>query len=59
MKICIHGKAARECPCSVPYGRFYGCISNERAILDIDWCGKIPEECKGYPKDKVNNADTH
>ena len=47
MKICIHGKAAEGCSWRVPYGRFYGCTNISRAILDIEWCGKIPEECKG------------
>ena len=62
MKICLHGRAGRVCPYCVPYGHFYGCVSNLRAMLDLKWCGKIIEECEGYKealdKEKNNNGHT-
>ena len=57
MNICIHGKAAEGRSWRVPYGRFFGCVNVRRAIMDIEFCGKIPEDCQGRYEDYLGNKD--
>ncbi len=57
MKLCPHGKAGEKCPYYVPYVLgFAGCTNMKRELLDIEWCGKTPKDCKGYPEKKVKNG---
>lgn len=57
MKLCPHGKAAEKCPHQVPYVKgFHGCTNMKRELLDVDWCGKTPEECKGNLERKNNGS---
>ena len=55
MKLCPHGKAADDCPYQVPYANgFHGCTNMKREMLDVEWCGKAPKECKGNNGKHIN-----
>tara|TARA_Y100000310_G_scaffold293028_1_gene322305 strand:+ start:5454 stop:5627 length:174 start_codon:yes stop_codon:yes gene_type:complete len=46
MKLCPH--MDRDCSHSIPWvNGFYGCNNVKRELLDVEWCGKTKEECKG------------
>ena len=57
MKLCPHGKAARKCPYQIPWeDGFCDCTNMKRDLLDVEWCGKTPEECKGNLERKEDGS---
>ena len=58
MRLCLHGKAANKCRHQVPWlNGFYGCNNAKRYMIELEYCGKKPEECKGFGLAKITKVD--
>jgi len=57
MRICLHGKAAGNCKHNIPWTNgFYGCNNTERCLIELEYCGRTPKECKGFGPANVTKA---